>query len=136
MSSKKKILIIDDEPDIGEYVLDTIMPHYPNSRFISDAKIALSCLQKQSFDLVISDINMPGLRGSELVRNLRAHGDLTLVMFLTGNMSKENVLSALRLGVADVMEKPFNEDELIKTVQRIFEIDKRKNSINFRPGKK
>ena len=129
MSSEKRILIIDDEPEIGEILLEMLKPHYPHTFFMSDAKKARERLLSEQFSLIISDISMPGLPGPELIRVLRADGNWTLVIFLTGHASKENVLSALRLGVSDVLEKPFDEEVLIHTIERIFEIEKRKNRL-------
>ncbi len=129
MASSKKILVIDDEPEIAEILCDLLITHYPLVESMTDSNQARERLEKESFSLIISDINMPGLPGPELIRFLRARGDWTLVMFLTGNATKENVLSALRLGVVDVLEKPFDEDVLLQTIQRIFEIEKRKNGL-------
>jgi DNA-binding NtrC family response regulator len=129
MSSTKKILIIDDEPEIGEIIMDILTPHFPNCRFISDSKLALKNLETNKYSMIISDVTMPGLYGPDLIRHLRAIGCWTLVIFVTGHCNKETALTALRLGVEDLIEKPFEPDSLVQTVRRIFEIDKRRTQL-------
>ena len=72
---------------------------------------------------------MPGLPGDQFVRKLRASGDLTPVVFLTANATKELILTALRLGVSDVFEKPFDSDFLVNSLDRVLEIERRRLSI-------
>lgn len=129
MSSQKKILIIDDEPELAEIVLLSLQDYYPNAVSVTDIGKARELLVDHSFSLILSDVMMPGLSGPELIKSLRIAGDWTPVMFLTGNGSKETVLSALRLGVSDVLEKPFDSDELLKSVQRVLEIERRRNQL-------
>lgn len=126
MFKQRRILIIDDDVGIGEVILEIIRPYYPNSIFISDPEKAKECLLKENFSLIISDVFMPGLSGTELIKQLRANGNWTLVMFLTGNATKDTALAALRLGAVELLEKPFDEKELLQTIERVHEIEKRK----------
>jgi DNA-binding response OmpR family regulator len=67
MVGGKKILLIDDEIDLGEILVEMLQPHYEVAEFISDSRIAKQILTEQNYDLVISDVLMPGLEGSDLI---------------------------------------------------------------------
>lgn len=126
MKRNRSIMIIDDEVGIGETIAEHLKDIYEKVDFYSDPVEAQKALMWQEYSLILSDINMPKLLGPDLIRFVRAEGILSPVIFLTGFANKENVLAALRLGVADIIEKPFGFEELTKSMERIFEIEKRK----------
>ncbi len=129
MKTEQSILILDDEPDIGEYLMTLLEPVYSQVTYCSSPTEAKELVQKQAYSLILSDIMMPGLPGHEFVMYLRSLGRIEPVIFVTGNASKEVLLSAIRLGVADVIEKPFEEVALLKSIDRTFEIEKRKYAL-------
>jgi len=124
--NSSRILVIDDEIELGHIIVDTLKPIYDHVSYCSkpaDAKIAL---QEGPFNLVLSDVSMPEIPGGELIRILRSQGNLVPVVFLTAHASKDTILTALRLGVSDVLEKPFDANQLIGTINRVLEIERRK----------
>lgn len=129
MKRQKSILIFDDEPSVGEMIVDMLSPIYEEVIFTDDAHKARELVQKRSFSLIISDVSMPQLPGPDFVRLVRALGRLDPIMFLTGNSTKELALSALRLGVADVVDKPFDPEQFQKSIEHIFEIEKRRDQF-------
>lgn len=129
MISGKKILLIDDEVDLGHILAEMLGSYYKHVDFISDSRAAIKTLSEKTYDLIISDVMMPGLEGRELIRLLRADGNFTPVMLLTAYASKDTLFSAIRLGVVDVLEKPVQEDFLIETIARVLEIEKRKFEV-------
>lgn len=129
MREGESILIIDDETEIGEILVDLLSPEYEKVVFANHPQKAKELLTKESFSIIMSDVNMPELKGPDLIRLLRASGNLTPVVFLTGAASKDTVLTAIRLGVSDVLEKPFDAEELIKSLDRVLEIDKRRTQL-------
>lgn len=129
MKSSKSILILDDELDIGEYLKSILDPIYSDVVYCSSSTAAKEICSKRSFSLILSDIMMPGLPGHEFVMFLRSLGRIEPVIFVTGNANKEVLLSAVRLGVCDVIEKPFEEVALLKSIDRTLEIDKRKVAL-------
>ena len=128
MDNQKKILVIDDEIAIGEIIRDTLSSEF-SVDFASHPDDALEALKDPTYSIVLSDINMPKIPGTELVRILRSQGNVSPVMFISGYVSKETALVALRLGVADIIEKPFDPDLLLESVKRVLEIDKRKTQL-------
>lgn len=129
MKRQKSILVFDDESSVGEMIVDMLSPLYEEVIFTDNPHKARELVQKRSFSLIISDVHMPQLPGPDFVRLVRAFGRLDPIMFLTGNSSKELVLSALRLGVADVIDKPFEPEQLHQSIEHIFEIERRRNQF-------
>ena len=123
------LLLIDDEKDIGEILVEVFTPHFEKVIYCDNAQEALGVTKASTLSAIITDLNMPHLPGDQLVRKIRSNGDLTPIVFLTGHASKEMVLSAMRLGVSDVFEKPFDTDFLVQRLDRVLEIEKRKRKI-------
>lgn len=119
------LLIIDDEKDIGEILSELFSETFEQVKYFDNVTEALGFLKTQSVSAILSDISMAKLSGYDMVVKLRSEGDLTPVIFLTGYASKELILSALRLGVSDVLDKPIDPETLIQTVDRVLEIEKR-----------
>lgn len=74
--SRQKILVIDDEVEIGEMICEILNPHFETVRYFSEAEKVPEHLDQVSYDLVLSDINMPKLDGTNLVTLLRSKGHL------------------------------------------------------------
>lgn len=129
MKSQKSILVLDDELSVGEIICEMLGPLYEEVIYTDSAQKARELVQQRSFSLIISDVHMPQLPGPDFVRLVRALGRLDPIMFLTGNSTKDLVLSALRLGVSDVVDKPFDPDYFFQSIEHIFEIEKRRNQF-------
>lgn len=87
-----------------------------------DGMKALQKLKSESFDLVISDWNMPNMTGIELLQAVRSDAGLKETPFLmvTAEADKENVLLAIKMGVSNYIVKPFTADVLQEKLQKIF----------------
>lgn len=129
MKRQRSILVFDDEPSIGEMIFEILSPRYEEVIFTDSAQYARELIQKRSFSLIISDVHMPQLPGPDFVRLVRASGRLDPIIFLTGNSTKELVLTALRLGVSDVIDKPFEVEQFYQSIEHVFEIEKRRNQF-------
>ncbi|MHB8481365.1 MAG: sigma-54-dependent transcriptional regulator [Nitrospiria bacterium] len=112
------ILIIDDEKVQANIMGDILTHEGFDVTTLTDPEKALALVQKQSFDLVISDLKMPGKDGIELLKQLRKiHPDLTVVI-MTAYGTIETAVKAMREGAYDYVTKPFSKDEILITVQR------------------
>ena len=130
MSTFKHLVLVDDETDIGEILSDMFVDKFEIITTFSVGPEAFEFIRKTpTVSAIITDINMPNMNGDQLIRKLRAEGLQTPVFFLTGMATKEVILTALRLGVADVFEKPFAIDVVTKGVERVLEIEKRKSDL-------
>ena len=108
-----KILVVDDEPVVRELTVEILSRsgHLPQG--VASARLALELLEHESFDLVVSDVVMPGMTGVELLDELRArHVDVPVVLMTGGSQEPERTSNAVRLGAVGLVYKPFSHDEL------------------------
>ena len=117
----ERILLVEDDGAIAmglEYSL-TQEGYQVTTR--GDCPGALAAMEKENFDLYLLDLTLPGGSGYDLCRRAKQLGD-SPVIFLTASGYKEDVLSALKLGAANYLKKPFYPEELLKRVAKEFEI--------------
>jgi DNA-binding NtrC family response regulator len=123
------VLIVDDEKEIGEILGEMFEPNFEKVILCTNAQEAIGATKATQFSMIVCDINMPGLSGEQMVRQLRASGDLTPVIFVTCAATTSCFRRALNLGVSDVFEKPFDADHILSSVDRILEIEKRRQKL-------
>lgn len=122
MNKQYKTLIVEDEPLMRKYLsenLNIISPQFSTQAIARDGLDALCILEQQHFDLLITDIKMPGLDGIELVKQLRNSGNNIPVILLSGYNEFEFARAGLRLGVVEYLLKPLNDNELKNTLDRL-----------------
>jgi two-component system, OmpR family, KDP operon response regulator KdpE len=110
------ILVVDDEPQIRR-VLKTALA--PEGYFVADVKSAEECftkLRQDRFDLVLLDVNMPGISGLEACREIRTNSDIAIIM-LTVRDSEADKITALDAGADDYITKPFSMPELLARIR-------------------
>jgi two-component system KDP operon response regulator KdpE len=113
--SEGRILVIDNEPQIRR-VMRTIL--IPEGFDVDDAKSgneALDYLRSGEYDLVLLDIDMPGMTGIETCRAIRALSDMPIIM-LTARTAEKDKVEALDAGADDYITKPFSTPELLARV--------------------
>ncbi|MCK4728441.1 MAG: response regulator, partial [Desulfobacterales bacterium] len=121
MSYTPKILIVDDEPRMCTS-LKMLLSHYGYEIHTSNSgKEAVEYLSKNNFDLVLLDMVMPDMDGRRIMDHIGAQSPETLTIVITGYVSTESALSALRDRAHDYLRKPFGEEELLKAVENALE---------------
>lgn len=119
---KIRILLCDDASFIRDLIKRTLRKFLPQSEVLeaSDGKKAQSILNRQPVDLVLSDWEMPGLSGEELLQWVRAEPRLSALPFImiTSLGGKDNIMKAAQSGVSDYLGKPFTPEELIHKVNK------------------
>jgi DNA-binding NtrC family response regulator len=118
MSLPKRILVVDDEPNLRATLAATIELDGFEVIEARDAAEALAITAAQRFDLVLTDIRMPGMNGVELFRALRRRGGTMPVLLMTGFAVEQLVTEALEEGVFTVLHKPFDVSQVIRTLHR------------------
>jgi DNA-binding NtrC family response regulator len=108
-------LIVDDEADIREILMD-YFEDLGEVVGVESGEVAVRALEESRFDLVISDYNMPGMNGLELLRHLNSQGGDIPLIWITGRSSRELVEEAWKEGVFDYFEKPFDLEGIRKSV--------------------
>jgi response regulator RpfG family c-di-GMP phosphodiesterase len=112
-----KILIIDDEPNVLS-VLYSLLSEKHECKTASSAHEALDYFKQEQFDLILSDIMMPGMTGLELLELFKQSEDCPVVIFISGNLNIESAIGAMRRGAYDYVTKPFNLDDVEIAVER------------------
>jgi two-component system response regulator FlrC len=118
---EKRILIVEDEPRIA-LALCRALEHRPQDRYEVEispvAETALGKLQARPFDLVVTDLRMPGMGGLALIRQVREVSPGTSTLLITAFGSEEVESTTEKLG-ARYLSKPFSLREFVSEVQRI-----------------
>lgn len=117
---ERRILIIDDEEPVCRLFAAALAEHYSCATAASGQE-ALAHLAREPFALVISDVQMPGLSGIELLRKITEEFPDTAVIMVSGIARTQRVLDAIRLGAYDYLIKPCELDVLELTVERALE---------------
>lgn len=118
----KSILFVDDEKAILNSLMRAFVDYEYDVFFAESGKEALSILENNSIDLVISDMRMPLMDGRTLLKTVKEKYPDTLRMILSGYADKNEVVKALIDGSAIIyLLKPWNHEELMKTIEGLFE---------------
>lgn len=113
-----RILIVDDEPSITEFVSYAMQKEGYLTEIASDGEEALRKIEQQHFDLFILDIMLPGIDGYELCRRIRTKMS-TPILFLSARDTELNKVVGLELGADDYLAKPFGVRELLARTQAL-----------------
>ena len=118
--SKSRVLIVDDEPEITEILSDLLSEDHDCST-ANSAEAALMRLTEDEFQLVISDITMPGMSGLEMLPRAKSLSPNSVVVMISGMQTVESAIGALRLGAFDYLMKPFDLRQVEAVVKRALE---------------
>jgi putative nucleotidyltransferase with HDIG domain len=116
-----RVLIVDDDQMVRDFCARLLRLRGYDIGLAQNGAIALQLLAEQTFDLVLTDIQMPVMDGMALLGEIRAHySDLNVIVF-TAYATVETALSALKQGAFDYLTKPVSVNDLERTVQRALE---------------
>ncbi|MBI3300192.1 MAG: response regulator [Elusimicrobia bacterium] len=114
-----RILVIDDEPDM-RMALGNVLNRAGHQVFESgDGPGALDFLAREGAELVLLDMRLPGMDGPQILRSLRERDKNTPVVMVTGYGSVDSAVEVMRLGASHYLSKPFSNQELLETVERV-----------------
>lgn len=117
MNSRGRILVADDEETFLQTTADLLRREGYTVGTAGDAPAALAAVREGSFDLVISDLEMPGNDDLQLVRDLAVEAGGLPVIILTGFPSTESAIASIELPVAAYLRKPVQWDELLARIE-------------------
>ena len=120
----KRILVVDDEELIASTLKKLLVRQGYDAVFVEDGESALEKIKTDDFDLIISDIRMPGMDGVETVSSIRDYlkgsgRDLIPEVFITGYADFEKYEEAKGLKVAGYLNKPFDRDDFLRMIDEI-----------------
>ena len=113
-----KVLLVEDDRALREALADTLLLAGHDYRAVGSAEDALEAVEQEPFSLVVSDVNMPGMDGHQLLGLLRARQPQLPVLLMTAHGAVERAVDAMRQGAADYLVKPFEPKALIELVAR------------------
>ena len=119
---KSRIAVLDDEERMVEILAMVLRREGYEVHAFQQGKSALEALEAQPFDLLLTDLKMPGLDGIEVLRRAKALDPKLPVILVTAHATVSTAIAAMREGAFDYVEKPFDNDELKALVRRALDL--------------
>lgn len=116
-----RILVVDDNLELAENLAEILEIEGIDSEVAADGPSALQRMSERDFELVITDIRMPGMNGVELLRKIHEYWPATRVVAMSAYASDSTLDDAATAGALDVLSKPVDCDEIVKLARRIGE---------------
>lgn len=123
-----RVLIVDDDKDISELISLILAKENIDSVIVNDSLKVIDLINKDKFDLILLDIMMPGLSGTELCSKIRDKVDVP-ILFLSAKNEIIDKMLVYEIGGDDYITKPFNKTELILKIKSHLRIKKRNQGI-------
>ncbi|HSR11762.1 MAG TPA: sigma-54 dependent transcriptional regulator [Thermodesulfobacteriota bacterium] len=116
--NKRPILIVEDEPEWGKLLVETLSRSGYSVHLAENAEKAMHVFHKGPVDLVVADVRLPGMNGIQLLDNLKSRSAATPVILMTGFGTVTNAVEAMKKGAFDYLLKPFSLKILEEGVER------------------
>jgi DNA-binding NtrC family response regulator len=117
--SQPRILIIDDEPLMRISIADALRAEGYQVKVAATGSEGVDCIKKEQFNIIISDLRLPGLDGLQVLQTCKEVSSRTGVIVITAHGSVETAVEAMKMGAYDYITKPFSMDELLLIVKRL-----------------
>jgi two-component system response regulator PilR (NtrC family) len=114
------ILVVDDDETIREMLFDLFESDH-SCHVAETAEKALTLLETESYDVVLTDISMPGLSGVELLGLIRHHQPATPVIIISGMNDRDQTRGLITMGAFDYLSKPFRLEDVEVSVRKALE---------------
>ena len=111
------ILLVEDESDLAELTIDFLETLNIECDYAFDGANALTLIEKNHYDVIVLDVNMPRMDGFSVCEKVRSLGNSTPIIFLTAHDSLADKLNGFSLGADDYLTKPFELEELAVRIQ-------------------
>jgi two-component system, NtrC family, nitrogen regulation response regulator NtrX len=135
---KAHLLLVDDDPNTLASLSRAFRLAGHEATVCDNAGRALELLRTDNFDLILSDVVMPGKSGLELLEDLKKGGVKTPIVLISGQANIEMAVRATKLGALDFLEKPISTDKLLVTVEnalRLSRLEDENRELRHRLGK-
>lgn len=126
---KYKLLVVDDEHLIRWSLEQNLKKQGYEVVTAGSGEDAMRLVREEQPDLVLLDIQLPGISGIEVLERIKEHNDEVIVIMVTANSGLENAVNAMRMGAYDYISKPFNLDELAMVVKKALETSDLKQEV-------
>src|SRR4030042_2319212 len=119
--ANKDVLVVDDDALVCESLKEMLILDGFNADAVRDGQSALAKIKEDHYQVVLSDIQMPGLNGMELLKELKGRSPDTTVIFITGHAHIAGAVEAIKLGAYDYIVKPIDDLRLKLTIKNALE---------------
>lgn len=124
----KKILAIDDSPTLRKLLRYYLTRRGYEVSEANNGKVGLDFIERENFDLVILDMEMPVMKGDAVLRKLKEMEHFSVpVLILSADKDEENKAKAIALGASFYLTKPFKPNEVVSRIEDIFKEREKKN---------
>ena len=117
----RRLLVADDDAGVRELLVRIFAVAEYDVEAVPDGLAGIARLRAASFDLVVTDLRMPGLEGLELARAAKRLWPAIKVLIMTGNPSQSSAIDAVNIGVDGYLTKPFRASDMLMAAARAFE---------------
>jgi DNA-binding NtrC family response regulator len=114
-TTMRRLLIVEDDDTMRDVLHDALSNVY-NCHSAKTAERALVLIDQGTYELVLTDISLPGLGGLELLSRVRHKHPETMVILMSGITDNEYISGAMRMGAQDYIKKPFTIEEIVKAL--------------------
>ena len=138
MARKAHLLLVDDDPNTLASLSRAFRLAGHEATVCDNAARAVELIRTESFDVILSDVVMPGKSGVELLEDLKKAGVKTPIVLISGQANIEMAVKATKLGALDFLEKPISTDKLLVTVEnalRLSRLEDENRELRHRFGK-
>lgn len=119
MISVKKILIVEDDPELNRNLKDALTAENMQVETVYDGLLAERILEKQHFDCILLDVSLPGKNGFDLAQDFRMHNTSTPILMISAFSELEDKVQGYEMGADDYITKPFYMRELILKINSL-----------------
>ena len=125
------ILIVEDDINLGQVIFQELKRHNHEVELVENAEAALVRVNKYIYDIMLTDLKLPGIDGIELLKRVKAINQTTIVLVMTGYASVDTAVVAMKNGAQDFIQKPFGLHELVQKIDDALSIKRMKNEIDY-----
>ena len=118
-SDEASVLVVDDDARMRQSVCDLLQAYGYHCQLADGGEQALELLSQKTIDLLLLDLNMPGMDGYQVMQQVQDDYPDTDVIVVSGETTFENATEALRLGALDFVRKPYQPDDMIRTLSNV-----------------
>jgi two-component system response regulator AtoC len=125
------ILIVEDDINLGQILFQELKMHNHDVELVENAESALARVNKYIYDLMLTDLKLPGMDGIELLKKIKVSNPTTTVIVMTGYASVDTAVVAMKNGAQDFVQKPFGLHEIVQKIDDALALKRMKNEIDY-----
>jgi DNA-binding NtrC family response regulator len=130
-SSSETVLVVDDDPDIREVLQDRLESLQYHVLTAASGEAGLELIEKQNPQVILLDVQMPGMDGLEVLREIRRRGIDVPVLMITAYATIERAVQAMKEGAYDFIPKPFEPEHIALTVEKALERERLQREVEI-----